>query len=78
MKEKNQKLFESLSEIGGELVLDSQLTEGLLKEIPIVKTVFAIYKSGKSIRDTLYLRKLKMFLENMWINTNKWQKAQIR
>jgi len=65
MKEKNKKLLEPFSEISGELLLDSQLHEGLLKEIPVVKTILAVYKSGKSIRDYLFLRKLKLFLENI-------------
>jgi len=65
MKEKNKKLLEAFSEISGELLLDSQLHEGFLKEIPVVKTILAVYKSGKSIQEHLYLRKLKLFLENI-------------
>jgi len=65
MNKKNKKLLEPLSEIGGELLLDSQLSEGLLKEIPVISTIWAAYKTGKSLQEHLYLRKLKLFVENI-------------
>ena len=74
MKEKNKKLLESASEISGELLFDSQLPEGLLKETPFVKTIYAFYNAGKSLQEYLYLRKLKRFLENIEdINEDDYQ-----
>ena len=73
MKEKNKRLLESASEITGELLLDGQLQEGILKEIPVVKTIFTVYKAHKSIQESLYLRKLKLFLENIDISEDDYQ-----
>ena len=75
MKEKSKKIIESASEISGELLFDGQLSEGLLKEIPVVKTIWAGYNTGKSLQEHLYLRKLKIFLENITdINEKDYQK----
>ena len=65
MKEKNRKLIESVSEISGELLLDSQITEGFLKEIPVVKTIFAFWNAHKSLQEHFYFRKLNLFLQNI-------------
>jgi hypothetical protein len=75
MKEKNQEVFESFSEISEELLLDTQLHESLIKEIPIAKTIWTFYKAGKSLNDFLYLKKLKLFLENIQdINEDDYQR----
>lgn len=65
MREENIKLIQPISEIAGELALDSQLADGVLKEIPIVKTIWAAYNAGKSIQEHFYLKKLSLFLENI-------------
>lgn len=64
-------LFESiaespLAELGtdlGEVVLDSILDDGVLKEIPIIGSVVALFKTGSNIRDRLYLKKLLLYLK---------------
>ncbi len=63
--EDRKKLSETLIETGGELLLDSQISDGIMREIPAFKILFAGYKTIKSIQDSLYSRKLKFFLENI-------------
>jgi len=47
---------------GAEVALDSVLTDGVLKELPIVGTVVRLAKAGQSIAEELFLRKLLRFL----------------
>lgn len=65
MRGENIKIIQPISEIAGELVLDSQLADGVLKEIPIIKSIWAAYNAGKSTQEHFYLKKLKLFLENI-------------
>lgn len=46
----------------GELTLDSVLKEGVLQDLPVVATLTGIWKTGRSIRDLLFLKKLASFL----------------
>ncbi|WP_010241520.1 hypothetical protein [Clostridium arbusti] len=48
-----------------EVALDNFLQDRILKEIPFVKTVIALFKTGKSIRDYLLMEKLCAFLTNI-------------
>lgn len=45
-----------------EIGIDDTLSEGILKELPIVKTIFTIGKVGVSIRDRLFVKKILKFL----------------
>lgn len=45
-----------------EVALDTNLAEGVLKEIPILGTVVKIVRAGKSLSEELFLRKLGRFL----------------
>ncbi len=58
-----------------ELVLDSILDEGLLKEIPVIKTIVSTYKIGTSIRDKHFTKKLCIFLKEL--HSNKLDKAKL-
>ncbi len=49
----------------GELTLDSVLEEGVLKDLPVVATLTGIWKTGRSIRDLLFLKKLVRFLNEL-------------
>ena len=49
----------------GELTLDSVLDEGVLKDLPVVATLTAIWKTGRNLRDLLFLQKLARFLNEM-------------
>ncbi len=48
-----------------EIVIDSFLKEGIAKDIPIVSTIFNLYKSGENIRDHLFEKKLYTMLGNI-------------
>ncbi len=45
-----------------EIAIDQFINEGLLKDIPIVNTVLALFKAGTSIKDALYIKKLLLFI----------------
>ena len=45
-----------------ELFLDSKISEGLLREIPIVRYIFAAKKGFLDIRDYLFVKKIVCFL----------------
>ncbi|WP_261637979.1 hypothetical protein [Leptospira sp. 85282-16] len=47
-----------------EVTIDSLLNPGLLKEIPVVSSLIAVYKTGIGIRDIIFARKLQSFLYN--------------
>lgn len=44
-----------------EIALDSVLEDGLVREIPVVKTIVAIGKSVAGVRDRIFLRKVLRF-----------------
>jgi hypothetical protein len=46
----------------GEFEIDSFLDEGVLKEIPVIKTIIACRKTWTAIQDQLFLRKVANFL----------------
>ncbi|CAD0007813.1 hypothetical protein [Flavobacterium salmonis] len=57
-----------------ELVLDSFLADGVLKEIPFIKTIYAVGKIGVSIKERFFVKKLFVFLKefhNQSIDTQK-------
>ncbi|MBI3843251.1 MAG: hypothetical protein HY292_01305 [Planctomycetes bacterium] len=51
-----------LTQSYAEIALDSQLTTGVLKDIPIVRTVAGLASLGTTIRDRLFLKKVLRFL----------------
>jgi hypothetical protein len=48
-----------------EVALDQNLTEGILKEVPIVGTLVKILRARQSISDELFVRKLVRFLADL-------------
>jgi len=48
-----------------EIAIDSVLSEGLLKEIPIVGTLVNIYKITKGVKEIVEIKKLAKFLSNL-------------
>lgn len=47
----------------GEIALDSVITDsGVLKEIPIIKTIIAVAKLGSSVKEAYFIKKLLKFL----------------
>ena len=64
--------FLGLIEDFGEVALDSCLPEGVLKDLPIVGIGFSLIKICKDIRDTIFVTKLKSFIDAVDKNS-KWQ-----
>ena len=64
--------FLGLIEDFGEVALDSRLPEGVLKDLPIVGIGFSLIKICKDIRDTIFVTKLKSFIDAVDKNS-KWQ-----
>lgn len=52
----------SVSKDIAEIAIDGVLEDGLLKDLPVVNTLLATYKAGKSVRDNIFTRKLFRFL----------------
>jgi hypothetical protein len=57
--------FEDTAEDYIELGIDSVLEEGLLKEVPIVKTLFSTFKFAKNIYDRNLLKNLVIFIKEL-------------
>lgn len=79
------KLVKSIEakELGGlgaeyaELGLDSILDEGIVKDIPILRTLVSIAKAGLHVRDRLYIKKIIHFLIQISSPTQEQRQAFI-
>ena len=61
-------LDSDLANIGtdlGEITVDSALEEGVLKDIPVISTLRALWKTSVAVRDELFLKKLVQFLAGL-------------
>jgi hypothetical protein len=61
----NSISFDELSDFlkdDSEILIDSLLKDGLLKEIPIIKAINSVVKTGMAIRDLLFIHKVVKFL----------------
>ncbi|MGI8544807.1 MAG: hypothetical protein ACR2MD_15200 [Aridibacter sp.] len=65
IKTKTSEVIKVQSEVWGELFLDKNLAEGILREFPFVKFIFGGIKAVKTYQEYLYFRKLILFLENI-------------
>ncbi len=45
--------------------IDAFLDPGLLKDIPIISTLISFYKTGVSIHDAIFMRKLTIFIHEL-------------
>ncbi|NKE70625.1 hypothetical protein [Candidatus Manganitrophus noduliformans] len=58
----------------GEVAIDSFLKEGPIKDIPIIGTMVNVMRSGKAIKDFIFMKKLEEFVFNgPNINSEKGQ-----
>jgi hypothetical protein len=48
-----------------EIGLDGILDDGLLKDIPVVKSIISLYKTGVNIRERFLIKKLLVFLTSL-------------
>jgi len=49
----------------GELAIDSNLADGVLKDIPILGSLVKLYKSGENVREHLFSKKVEKIIKNM-------------
>jgi hypothetical protein len=62
----------------GELGLDSFLNDGLVKDIPILRTLVGIIRTGLNIRDRAYVEKIAMFLSQVGQTTQEQREAFVK
>lgn len=55
----------SLAKDFAEIGVDSVLSEGILRDIPVVNTVLAVARVGLSIPDRIFAKKLQQFLTSL-------------
>ena len=58
-------IADSFMDVGiemSEAILDSFLTDGVFKEIPILNIIISGFKAGKQYKDVLYMKKLAAFI----------------
>jgi len=60
-----------------ELGLDSILDDGIVKDIPILRTAVSIAKIGFNIRDRIYIKKIASFLSQIGNTTQEQREAFI-
>ena len=63
--------LEDLAQEYAELGLDMVLEEGVLRDLPIVRTIVNVYKAAVSVRERLYLTKLVLFLKKVGETTQE-------
>lgn len=56
--------FALLSDLG-EIAIDSIIKDPILKEIPILGSVFNVIKLSLNIQDRIFINKLKTFIDNV-------------
>jgi len=54
--------FSDVSIESAEVILDSLLKNGILKDIPLVGILIALFKTGKQVTELFYLKKLRSFI----------------
>jgi hypothetical protein len=57
--------LKALASTAAELAIDSMLKDGLLKEIPVIRTLTNLTNIGLSVRDYVFTRKLLKFLASI-------------
>lgn len=56
-----------------EFTLDYFIQDGIIKDLPIVGSVFSMVKVGVDVRDRIFVEKIKSFIENIDKNQN-WRR----
>lgn len=70
----NENLANTLGSIS-ETSLDAMLSNGLLRDIPIIGTMTGMLKVGRDIRNELYLKKICVFLSNIAIASSELRES---
>ncbi|MDL2256649.1 hypothetical protein LJC06_00415 [Bacteroidales bacterium OttesenSCG-928-I14] len=53
-----------------EIIIDGNLSDGIMKDIPVINIAHSLYKIGKGVSDYYYLRKLISFLSEIGITSS--------
>ena len=64
-KEDALSIADNFTDIGvevSEIIIDSLLADGILKDIPLIGSIMGVFKAGKQLKDILYLNKLQAFV----------------
>jgi hypothetical protein len=78
IKSIESKELSSLTSDYTELGLDSILDDGIVKDIPVLRTLVSIAKLTKNVRDRLYLKKMSRFLVQLAGTTQEQREEFIR
>ncbi|MFV0221812.1 hypothetical protein OBJ96_08865, partial [Empedobacter falsenii] len=66
------KEFQTVTKDLTEVVIDSNIAEGLLKDVPLLSTIIGTFNTVTNIKDKLFLKKILTFLyELKSISENK-------
>ncbi|MFV0185675.1 hypothetical protein OBK25_13270, partial [Empedobacter falsenii] len=66
------KEFQAVTKDLTEVVIDSNIAEGLLKDVPLLSTIIGTFNTVTNIKDKLFLKKILTFLyELKSISENK-------
>jgi len=68
----------SLATEYAEIALDSVFDNGIIKDIPILRTIISLAKTGLNFRDRLYVKKLANFLIQIGTTTQEQRKEFIK
>ena len=64
----SENIRQSALDVGAdyaEVVLDQWLKNGILRELPAIRTVIGVGRGVLSMRDSLFLKKIKLFVESI-------------
>jgi hypothetical protein len=48
-----------------EVAIDANLADGIIKEIPVVKTIYSLCKVGLGIREHFFIKKISLFIQHI-------------
>ncbi|MBW8002990.1 MAG: hypothetical protein FVQ80_13395 [Planctomycetes bacterium] len=60
-----------------ETLIDSGVSDGIVKDIPIIGTVLSIYRTSKSVRDYIFAKNIMLFLSSIDNISAEKRKAMI-
>lgn len=73
----SENIKQSALDVGAdyaEVVLDQWLKNGILRELPAIRTVIGVGRGVLSMRDSLFLKKIKLFVESIDERTQEERK----
>ena len=85
MNKKSDDFLSAISQAGipeiikeyAEVGIDSQIPDKIIKDIPILGTIFSIFKISESIKDFLFAKKISIFLKELYESTNEKERKEL-